>query len=563
MASTAILISFLLFIFICRIDERVAQSEVRTSLGKIIGTSFTTRYGRNISAFLQIPYAQSPVGNLRFKNPLPASPWKGTFIADKIALPCPQINDDGEILGVEDCLFLNVYTPRINTSNLLPTMVYIHGGRFQIGDAQPSDLGPEFILDKDVVLVTMQYRLGVLGFISTGDTVAPGNFGLKDQVLALQWVQENIANFGGDPKSVTLFGQSAGSVSVNFHVISPITKGLFHRYIAQSGSALCPWGFSDSNEYKNYAFELGKQFNCSTNSSEDLINCLRKIDAYDLIINSNVFSGVQQLTGVTWIPTDEPDIPGAFLTMHPIESILQNKILDLPNISGVVKNEGLVITAKLHANETLFNYIAKDINKFLSFLTSSITTGDAEKMANKLKNFYFSDIDINNKTQMLIKLTDLFGDVSFLFPEILQLQLVNERIKSPCYFYSFEYRGKYSKTSSILNSNIDIGITHADDLIYLFPSTPYLFNISTPVELSQSDNHMIDILIDLWTSFASTGVPTTNFNDDPYVWKPYSDENYYLQISGDSQNNISLSKQSHLLEHRMHFWAILLIKSLL
>lgn len=104
-------------------------------------------------------------------------------------------------------------------------MVYIHGGAFQVGNARPSYVGPEFILDKDVVLVTMQYRLGVLGFLSTGDVIAPGNFGLKDQVLALQWVQENIANFGGDPESVTLFGQSAGSVSVNFHVLSPITKG--------------------------------------------------------------------------------------------------------------------------------------------------------------------------------------------------------------------------------------------------------------------------------------------------------------------------------------------------
>ncbi|KAK0094083.1 hypothetical protein PV326_011852 [Microctonus aethiopoides] len=534
------------------IDERVAQSEVRTSLGKIIGTSFTTRYGRSISAFLQIPYAQSPVGNLRFKNPLPALPWKGTFTADKIALPCPQINEDGETLGVEDCLFLNVYTPRINTSNLLPTMVYIHGGAFQIGNARPSYVGPEFILDKDVVLVTMQYRLGVLGFLSTGDVVAPGNFGLKDQVLALQWVQENIVNFGGDPESVTLFGQSAGSVS------------LFHRYIAQSGSALCPWAFSYSKVYKNYAFELGKKFNCSTNSSEDLIDCLRKIDADDLIINKSVFSGVQQLTGVTWIPTDEPDIPGAFLTMHPVESILQNKILDLPNISGDVKDEGLVVTAKLYANETLFNSIVKDINQFLGFLTSSYTTGDdAGKIANKLKKFYFSDIDINNKTQVLKKLTDLLGDVSFIFPEILQLQLVNERIKSPCYLYSFEYRGKYSKTSSVLNNNVDIGVTHTDDLIYLFPSPPYLFNISTPVELSQLDNRMVDILIDLWTSFASTGVPTTNFSDDPYIWEPYSDENYYLQISGDSQKNISLSKQSHLLEHRMHFWAMLLVKSLI
>ena len=111
-------------------------------------------------------------------------------------------------------------------NNLLPTMVYIHGGAFENGDAEPSHLGPDYILDKDVVLVTMQYRLGVLGFLSTGDSIAPGNFGLKDQTVALRWVQENIVNFGGNPNSITLFGQSAGSVSVNLHVLSPSAKGI-------------------------------------------------------------------------------------------------------------------------------------------------------------------------------------------------------------------------------------------------------------------------------------------------------------------------------------------------
>ena len=121
-------------------------------------------------------------------------------------------------------------------------------------------------------------------------------------------------------------------------------SGLFHRYIAQSGSALCPWAFSESTDYKKYAFKLGNNFNCSTNTSEILIDCLRKVDVNDLITNSDIFSGVQQLSGVTWTPTNEPDIEGAFFTELPIKSIFRNHISDIPSISGIVKNEGLIVT---------------------------------------------------------------------------------------------------------------------------------------------------------------------------------------------------------------------------
>nr|UZH45659.1 carboxylesterase 25 [Meteorus pulchricornis] len=562
MANTRIFIPFvLLSLIICGINGRAVLSEIRTSLGGIIGTSFITRNGRNISAFLRIPYAQPPIGYLRFQNPLAALPWKGILVADKIAPPCPQIDDYGKFIGVEDCLFLNVYTPRIDVNTSYPTMVYLHGGAFQKGDARPSYLGPDFILDKDVVLVTLHYRLGPLGFLSTGDTSAPGNFGLKDQALALRWVQENIENFGGDPKSVTLFGHSAGSASVNFQVLSPTTKGLFHRFIAQSGSALSPWAFSPSNKYKEYAFRLGQSLNCSTNSSELLIDCLREVEPYILLSNKGVFSGVQELSGVTWVPTDEPDISGAFLTEHPLQYILQNKVPDLPNINGVVKNEGLVVTAKLYANDTLYDEVVGDISHFLRLLSTVFSKDkDPDKVANALNDFYFKDIDSTNKSQVLSKLTDLIGDVSFTFPQLLQLQLVSERIKSPCYLYSFEYRGKYSKTAFILNNDRNIGITHADELIYLYPSSPELFNTTEAVKLSELDYRMIDVMIDMWTNFAITGVPTTNYSDDPHVWKPFWRENFYLQISANMKNGISLSQRSELLEKRMHFLALEMIK---
>ncbi|XP_053596613.1 juvenile hormone esterase-like [Microplitis demolitor] len=536
------------------------EPKVTTPLGKIIGTQMVSRRGRNINAFLGIPYAQPPIGPLRFKNPEPVKPWIGTLMATNDVPVCGQRDEYTNILfGQEDCLYLNVYSPKLDPDKLLPTMVYIHGGAFQRGDAKPTSLGPNYLLDKDIVLVTIQYRLGVTGFLSTGDASAPGNFGLKDQTLALKWVQSNIDNFGGDPASVTLFGQSAGSVSVNYQVLSATAKGLFHRYIAQSGSSLCPWSFANSTSYKSYAYSLGNTFECPNKTSQELIECLRQVPYYSLFTDE-IFGGMQKLSLVTWVPSIEPDIEDAFITEHPLKIILDDKIQDLPNISGAVKNEGLILTSVLYANETLYNDYVGDVNQFLHFMTGSyVTDGDSGRLADNLQRFYFGDIDLVNKTQVIMKLTDLIGDISFLFPQMLQLQLVSKRMEQPSYFYTFEYRGTFSKTSTVLKNNDNVGVIHADELIYLYPFTPDYFGLPD-LEMNENDQKMIDILVDLWTNFAIYGEPTTTFNEDPHVWKPYSDNYFHLQIG--SENQPVLLKSHNFLDDRMHFWAMQILKML-
>uniref|UniRef100_A0A0C9RZ46 Carboxylic ester hydrolase n=1 Tax=Fopius arisanus TaxID=64838 RepID=A0A0C9RZ46_9HYME len=340
----------------------LAEPEVITRTGVISGTSIITRRGRGVFAFRGIPYAKAPIGALRFRSPEPAEPWDGIFRANEDPVPCPQVSDDGDIIGNEDCLKLSVYTPRIDLADLLPVMVFIHGGAFVRGDISSSSLAPDFLLDHDIILVAMQYRLTALGFISTGDEVAPGNFGLKDQLLALRWVQENIENFGGDPGRVTLFGQSAGSVSVNLHVLSSQSRGLFHQFIGQSGSALCPWAFEDSTTYKDYSFSLGRNLGCPTTTSKELIDCLRNVDVGMLINDYNGFDDFRKETAITWIPTREPPGNDAFLTDLPINLILDGNLADLPNISGVVKNEGLIVTLS-----GLF-LISPDSIKYIHFL---------------------------------------------------------------------------------------------------------------------------------------------------------------------------------------------------
>lgn len=172
----------------------------------------------------------------------------------------------------------------------LPVMVFINWGGFFAGYGNSRYLGPEYFMDKDVVLVTFDYRLGVMGFLSTDDDSAPGNWALKDQVAALQWVQLNIGGFGGDGDKVTIFGQSAGGVSVHYHMLSPQSRGLFHAAISQSSAALVVWGRPRNELQAMIARTQAKVVGCDGEAdSKTMVECLRKIDAKSLVDSADKF----------------------------------------------------------------------------------------------------------------------------------------------------------------------------------------------------------------------------------------------------------------------------------
>src|ERR1700733_6285626 len=220
--------------------------KVKTDQGKVQGK--TINDGK-VNAFLGLPYAAPPVGDLRRKAPEPANKWKGTRDATKFGAHCGQgrVFDDMIFQGggpSEDLLFLNVYVPAGTTDqSKLPVMFWIHGGGdFGGGSSEPRHNG-DFLPLKGVVLVTINYRLGVFGFLALPELAseqrgASGNYGLMDMVAALRWVKKNIAAFGGDPDCVTIFGESAGSFAVSTLMATPSAQGLFHRAIGQSGGAL-------------------------------------------------------------------------------------------------------------------------------------------------------------------------------------------------------------------------------------------------------------------------------------------------------------------------------------
>ncbi|XP_043275530.1 juvenile hormone esterase-like [Venturia canescens] len=534
----------------------VENKSVTIEQGDLRGNTLTSRGGRNFTAFRGIPYAQPPINKLRFKNPVPADSWNGTFVADEEGNRCPQLNvSSGEAFGNEDCLYLNVYTPKTNPVTLYPTIVYIHGGAFTRGHGGADYVGPQYIMDKDIVFVSMNYRLGALGFLSTGDAAAPGNFGLKDQLLALRWVNENVKAFGGDPQRITLAGQSAGSVSVNLHALSEASIGLFNQYITQSGSPLSFWAYRDISSHKKYASDLGKHVGCPTNDSEVLIECLRRIEVYDLL-TTEIFSGISTEFN-TWVPTNEPPLEGAFITESPIELLLGNKLRDYPWISGNVADEGLILSAHLYVHEDFYDFVAKDVVKFLQYLTITfIDTNNSTTLGTDIAEFYLKNVDLSNKDALIQALTRIVNDVGFLLPAIIQMQIALNRMKSPFYYYLFEYRGTNSETERTLHENRDIGVAHGDELFYIFPPTKT--NLASGGGMVHLDETMINIMTDLWSSFAYNGVPVTKHMHETNTWKPFDQEMTYLGIGG--RNHTMLTVGKNLQHERMRFWIKQLFK---
>jgi para-nitrobenzyl esterase len=195
----------------------------------------------SITAFKGIPYAKPPVGDLRWTPPSPPLAWKGVRKADQFSAGCAQDFPQADFPKSEDCLYLNLWTPAKSAAAGLPVMVWIHGGGMRVGSAREALYDGEEMSRKGVVVVTLNYRLGVIGFLAHPELSkesphhASGNYAVLDQLAALQWVQRNITAFGGDPRKVTIFGQSAGAQSVNSQVASPLSKGLFRAAIAESG----------------------------------------------------------------------------------------------------------------------------------------------------------------------------------------------------------------------------------------------------------------------------------------------------------------------------------------
>ncbi|KAJ9581580.1 hypothetical protein L9F63_023239, partial [Diploptera punctata] len=517
---------------------------VNVTQGQLRGKVASTFRGLDYYSFQGIPYAKPPIAELRFKAPQPAESWEGVRDALEEGSVCPQLG----VTANEDCLFVNVYTtylPEKSSDELRPVLVWIHGGGYTTGSGNIEDQGPDYLLEEEIVLVTMNYRLGALGFLSTGDSVIPGNFGLKDQVMALRWIQENIAQFGGDPDKVTIFGMSAGGASIHYQVLSPLSKGLFHGAIAQSGSALNPWAFDETSTARNRTLRYAKALGITTEDSTELLEFFNSLSFQELLDGvAKTQTDLEKNHAIAFfVPTVEPKSDEAFLPDHPLSIMSEGTFNHVPFMTGTVSQEGMIRLDEVYNNPTATEYYDNNFDLILpENLLARIDSGTAKEIARTVKQLYFGDSKFSQQT--LRQYVNFISDTQFLNGVSTHARMIGTSSTAPVYHYFFSFPGRLGN-SLMNNGDYFPGITHGEEKGYLFYKTPSFDIEGTPEDLT------LKRMIALWSNFVRKGNPTPE--PDPLLqnvtWSPVTElDHFYLDIGGDL-----ILKRDVDIDH-MEFW---------
>ncbi|KAE8608878.1 hypothetical protein XENTR_v10011643 [Xenopus tropicalis] len=424
----------------------------------------------------------------------------------------------------EDCLYLNVFTPADREENAkLPVMVFIHGGGLVLGCASLYD-GSALCAYEDVVMVSMQYRLGLLGFLSTSDKEAQGNLGFMDQVAALQWVQDNIKAFGGDPQSVTIFGESAGGLSVSAHILSPLSKNLFHRAIAESGVAVFPNLMVHKTEDMHSVLDL-----ISSKSGCDLplkLNCLKN-KTEDEILAIIVSMGFIILPAC---------VDGMFLP-KPAEEILAAKESNpVPFMIGVNNHEfSWVIPMSLNISGFMNGMNKRDIQSLLQ--SSPLLRIDSNAIPAIMEEYFG---DTSDPIEVRDNFLELGGDMLFLIPA---LKTANYHRDSglPVYFYEFQHR-----PSLYGDSKGDfVKADHGDEIYFVFGGPFLSGDVTFQGDGTDEEEALSKKIMKYWANFARNGNPNGSGLTE---WLKYDENEHYLEL------NLTQKSSQRLKEGRFKFW---------
>ncbi|XP_063380346.1 juvenile hormone esterase-like [Cydia fagiglandana] len=486
----------------------------------------------NYSMFLGIPYAKVDPENV-FGPPIPHR-FKGIFDAVDDTSRCPQIEEfNHTITGTLDCLHLNIYVPNsASIDNPLPVMVQIFGGKFQFGFAGRYLYGPRFLVRHDVIFITFNYRLGPYGFMCLNTYKVPRNQGLKDQVLALRWIKENIRYFGGDDSKITVAGNSAGSISVDFHVRF-LQEPLFNRVILQSGVILTKQLFKDPDP--EAPLKLAKQLNYTTNDINDALSFLNRVEPHALIAANRDTGLVVELC-----VEKQFDNADNFITKHPNNI---NIVRDVDVLIGFNNDEGYVAVTTMKKEK----FESED---FVSLLLDRDFKFENERKLYEIKkiirNFYYGD-DVphadNRRPNM-----NLYADFSFYSPILRTVRKYLDSGLDNMYLYMFSYSGERCFVKDKDNvSYTEGGASHADEL-------GYLYDISYMKErLRDEDILIVDRMTELWTNFVKYGNPTPKPTKlIPLQWPRVSQDKLpYLEI------NTELRLGSRPMHERMSFLDLL------
>lgn len=490
---------------------------------------------KNYHAFLGIRYGQAPTGRNRFKRPIPERPWSGVRNALKPGADCSQIQPIIRAFhGAEDCLFLNVFTKVMPYDKYfetyLPVMFYIHGGGFQYGSGNDILQDPEFLVQKDVVVVTINYRLGPFGFLCVGKK-SRGNMGIHDQILALKWVQRNIVAFGGDPRQVTVFGFSAGAASVDILTLSSQTTNLFRGAIAQSGSMLNPW--ANVANPVGQGFRLGRVFGYKGKSTDALVQFLKMIPAKDLTeaatnaVNSP--DDERNVLGFNFTPCiqeadhgNDPDYE-PILKENPVDILKHGNYRKIPQIKGFSTNEGIFFIKSGY----FISISQKDSDHtFISSIPDLLYPTPTPALFNRSELYFLpTNLDTTNEyefnipflakeikraytrlpSKSFIDALVTYGSDTFFVHAITQeLRSHVRNGNKHVYAYRFDYDGTYNFAKRLSAPVGEPGVSHGDELGYLFGAIPIAY-FGLDRRRSSKESRLMEQMVTMWTNFAKYG----------------------------------------------------------
>jgi para-nitrobenzyl esterase len=461
------------------------KDPIKIDTGLVSGATVGEK--QDIHVYQGIPFAAPPVGSLRWKPPQPAAPWQGVKECTEFG-PAPMGYFSSTFPSYakstsEDCLYLNVWTPAKMTSDRLPVMVWIYGGYFRFGEGSSPSYNGEKLARKGVVVITFNYRVGPIGFLAhpllskESEHNSSGNYGLLDQMAALQWVQKNIAAFGGDPNRVTIFGQSAGATSVLCLMASPLTKGLFQRAISESAYESAAWSDIRENKYgqepkEKMGEQLAKDLGCDT--AADPIACMRAKSAQE-IMDKGKPPAIVGAPGYNY----EPCVDGWVIPDLPLNIFEAGKQQNVPLLIGSTADEW-----------ALFQLLAKpSADSYKTYVQN--TFGDK---AQQVLTMYpaGNDKEVMSSDKQVVTL------MTFTCPAKAYAGAMSN-VKSPAYFYQFTRVPPGAKA---------FGAFHAMDISYVFGNfRPIYPPLKPEVYFNDSDKALSEAMMSYWTRFAATGDP--------------------------------------------------------
>ncbi|HEY0252643.1 MAG TPA: carboxylesterase family protein, partial [Kofleriaceae bacterium] len=466
------------------------------TIGLDSGTIHGTRTG-DMREFFGIPYAAPPVGANRFRAPQPVAPWTGTLEAGTIGSPCPQALSLTGVSDTEDCLFINVWAPE--GAHDLPVMVWLHGGAFILGSGGDRYYDGTNLAEHGVIVVSLNYRLGLFGFLAhpaflddDPDYPTAGNYGLEDQRAALLWVQKNIAAFGGDPKHVTLFGESAGGMSTCIHYLSSRTAGLFEKAISESGLCSAPLLELSFDIAAGEAVDIATKLGCAANDPTT-VDCLRSKSPDELLAATQLPMPTDPPGGPIYqpllLPGSLPVIDG-YVVEKASADALKDNFQPRPILLGNVADEGTLFHSQLFAQPVT------DDATFRAALGNRFDAGLVDGIVN-----HYPLAAYTSPNRALAQIT---GDAFFICPSRVFASAVSDA-GAAVYRYSFQQPPANPVFA-------DLGVFHSAEIPFVFGNDDYpLAGIGDATALAtQIQNY--------WVAFAKTANP--NVAGQP-AWPKY------------------------------------------